>query len=146
MNFRQYIEGPDVFYHGSKKEFPVGFILLPQSDGYTSWPETQRTEQILEKYRPHNKLSRSKSVFMVKNPDEIDAAGGYNDFIYVVQPMGVVEVSDLSWQSEIEIYLDGSEEEQRKCALNYWNGVPYRGNSSLWEYRTPQAKIISILD
>jgi hypothetical protein len=137
------------YFHGSRFQLPVGFKITPQKNGYTSHPETQKAERLLEKYRPTNKLSRSQSVFLVDDPELIDFAGGYEDYIYEVQPVGKVEKSDLSWYSEIEsipsggIYLDSYEEEIKQCALNYWNDVPYyKPENSLFEYRTPAAIII----
>jgi hypothetical protein len=31
----------------------------------------------------------------------------------------------------------------QEAALNYWNGVPHY-NESVWEYLTPQAKILAV--
>ena len=135
MNFRTFIEGAQKYYHGTCSKFPDGFILKPQKAGYV------QVEALMEKYRPLDKLSRFNSVFLVGNPDEIDSAGGYEDHIYEVQPIGKVEVSDLSWYSDLQI--DSTDDEKRTWALNYWNGVPYKNKeNSLIEYRAPQAKII----
>jgi hypothetical protein len=132
-------------FHGSRREFPVGFILSPQSDGYVQDPETKRTEEIVERYRPTGKIARHKAVFLVDDPDLIDSAGGYTDFIYTVEPIGRVERSDLSWYSDIEIYLDTDESEQQRLAENYWSGMPYNeGDHSLFEYRVKSAKIVAV--
>ncbi len=91
------------YYHGSQSEFPVGFILSPQPDGYAALPDEDiaEVEKIVEQYRPPGKIPRNDAMFMVGDPDEIDAANGYDDFIYTVEPIGEVEASDLSWYSKI---------------------------------------------
>lgn len=130
------------FYHGTKKIFPIGFILLPQLDGYVH--QEIEIENILEKYRPENKISRFNSVFLVDNPDNVDFAGGYEDYIYKVQPIGQIDKSDLSWYSDVSIY--NTEKENQIYATNYWNQIPYKNSdNSLWEYRCKSAKIIELI-
>jgi hypothetical protein len=135
---------PKNLYHGSRKEFPNGFILTPQNDGYTSYPEVQFSENILELVRPKDKLSRKKSVYMVADIDEIDSAGGYLDFVYLVRPLGRVEASDEGWYSEIDEWIDNPDQ-AKECAINYWNGTPYKGVGSLFEYRTPKAMVLRLV-
>ena len=132
-------------YHGSKQSFPIDFILQPQKTGYVY--EELEIENIVEKYRPPSKISRFESVFMVDNPNLIDSAGGYEDNIYTVEPIGQVDKSDLSWYTELSIYDDFNENQQRELSLNYWNGIQYKNPAnSLWEYRARQAKIIKIIE
>ena len=143
MDFKLWLEGHKQYYHGSRKKFPNGFLLLPQTDGYLHYPETMVLESIFEKYRPTHKLSRFKSVFLVDNPELCEYAGGYEDYVYLVQPQGVVEASDLAWYTEADGHED--KEEKKRCALNYWNGVPFTGRANrLVEYRTPAAKILQL--
>lgn len=131
-------------YHGSRSSFPVGFILTPQNDGYVY--QERLTTDIVEKYRPPEKISRYDAVYMVDDPSLVDSAGGYDDYIYLVEPIGQVDKSDLSWYSEVEMYLDATPEEQKEWSLNYWNGVSYKNPvNSMWEYRAKQAKIVDIL-
>lgn len=137
--------------HGSRKKFPVGFILLPQTDGYVNLPETKEHEDIFEKYRPEGCLSRSQSVFMLSstNIDHIDDAGGYNDYIYEVKHRGKIERNDLAWYSEISglVDLDINDPELVSIVNNYWNGVRFRNKqNSLWEYRSPSATIIKLIE
>ena len=132
------------FYHGSQNEFPVGFVLLPQTEGYVH--QEKHFEDRIEKYRPPNKISRFDAVFMTSNPNNCEPAGGYSDFIYEVVPNGQVDRSDLAWYSEAEIYLEATENEVKECAINYWNGVPFKNPSnSQWEYRARSATIIRVL-
>ncbi len=148
-------------YHGSRKEFPVGFTLLPQSDGYASSSDESiaNTERILESHRPAQCLPRAKSVFMVTDPEEIDFAGGYTDFVYQVEPVGKVEKNDMAWYSSLAtvIWDDVNDPEAIRLAEGYWSGQPekplrsfeYRAlleSHTLFEYRAPSAKIIRVIE
>ena len=139
------IQSQSKLYHGSRKKFPDGFILTPQSDGYVT--QQRDFEVVFEKYRPENILSRFESVFMVDDYSMIDYAGGYDDHIYLVEPVGQIYKSDLAWYTEFESFWLGENPEdgdmERTCATSYWNGVPYKNpENSLWEYRARSAKIV----
>lgn len=130
-------------YHGSMKEFPNGFVLFSQNDGYVS--HLRDIEVEFDKYRPRHILSRFNSMFMVDNPELIDSAGGHDDYIYLVEPIGPVFKSDLAWYTEFDAfwYEGGQDIPAEVIASNYWNGVPYiNSEHSLWEYRAQSAKII----
>lgn len=150
-------------YHGSVTDFPIGFVLLPQNDGYINAERDNQAhemlESIIEKYRPANCIPRREAVFMVADPDEIDYAGGYDDNVYVVEPQGAITRCNLTWYSELyvlcehetlsaeearaqgrEWYPDWEETECREYALNYWNAVPKDG-SDLYEYLARSAVI-----
>ena len=138
-----------ILYHGSRKQFPDGFVLTPQNDGYVSGGGDEfsagilETERFLEGLRPADKLARHGSVFLVDNPDDIDFAGGYTDYIYKVQPIGEVQRSDMAWYSDLDVHFHDIQS-RTQCAKNYWAGVPYtNAPNSLWEYRTASARIIS---
>lgn len=134
------------FYHGSVKKFDLGFILSPQKDGYVT--KENMLESIFEKYRPSYKISRFDCVFMIDNPDDIDAAGGYDDYIYEVLPLGEFEKSDMAWYTEADMLIsDGANESDvKKFVDNYWKGVQFTNKDySLFEYRTKFAKIIRLL-
>lgn len=88
------------FFHGSTMLFSVGFLLCPQADGYANQGDVLAIEAYLEARRHYNKTARSKSVFIVADPDLIDAAGGYTDAIYKVIPRSTPEESVLAWYSE----------------------------------------------
>jgi len=137
-------------FHGSQKQFPVGFVLKPQLGGYAHLPDEDiaRVEEIIERYRPPDKISRREAVFMVADPEEIDSAGGYDDHIYVVEPIGEVEVSDLSWYTELSVYwIDMPEDEGRRLAEAYWSGEPFRDPArSLFEYRAREAEVVEEVD
>ena len=132
-------------YHGSVKEFPIGFELLPQTDSYVNSEDTKYEEDIIEKYRPLDKLSRKESVFLVDDPDLIEDAGGYDDYIYEVSYDSIPEKSDLAWYTEISMTDDESLIEE--YAKNYWSGVKFTNSEySLFEYRVPKAKTLRIID
>ena len=136
------------YYHGSQSEFPVGFVLTPQPGGYAMLDEEDiaEVEAILEQYRPPEKIARRDAVYMVRDPDEIDSAGGYIDFIYTVIPVGEVEVSDMGWYSELSVYyFDMPKDEKQRLAEGYWSGKPFsRDKGSLFEYRARSAEIVAV--
>jgi len=157
MRFSEINEAAGRFYHGSKKAFPIGFILKPQPDGYVHGVygdegdiQIQRTEKALEQYRPQNMISRYDSVFLVSSPAIIEHAGGHSAFIYEVEPIGACEKNCLWWYQELENSVgfgnDMAPEEVETLSNNYWNGVPApHGKISTFEFRCTSAKIIKIL-
>lgn len=132
-------------FHGSDEELPIGTILEPQKVSYVSNTDNSHLENILEKHKPKDKLSRSESVFLVDDIDNLDGVGASIDYIYEVKANAPndLERSDLAWYSEIEMTDD--EELQREYALNYWNGIPYiNEDNSIFEYRARKATILKI--
>lgn len=142
MRFKDHIK---TYYHGSIKPLKIGTILIPKHES-TMIHKGDILEEVLEKYRPKNKLSRFDAIFMVDNPNDIDNVGGYTDYIYTVQPGNKVEKSDLAWYSEVEIILSEDRNNEtgiKLAAKNYWSGVQYYNKSmSVYEYRTESAKVI----
>jgi len=140
---------PPKLYHGSRKLFDPGFVLRPQEGGYASLPDDDvaPVEEILEKHRPEGKIPRRESVFMVDDPERVDQAGGYGDQVYVVEPIGAVEASDLGWYGELSVYwMDMPEDERRTLAEGYWSGDPFPGRKrSLYEYRARAAEVVGSL-
>jgi hypothetical protein len=85
---------------------------------------------------------------MVANPEEIDYAGGYEDFVHEVVPIGRVERSDMAWYSEVGTYFwdDENDSEARQAAEAYWAGIPFQTPAnSLWEYRARTARIVRLV-
>lgn len=155
-------------YHGSHTEFPVGMELLPQVAGYVSFEDHDEQhhmlERVMEKYRPAHCVSRYKAVFLIAEPEYIDSAGGYDDFVYEVEPNGPVTKCNLAWYTEaysicehevlsqqeakaqgLEWYPDWEEDDLIKAAKNYWNAVP-KDDGDLYEYLTPSATITRIVE
>ncbi len=126
-------------------KLPIGTVLTPRDDYEKNWEHTD-FYSVLEKYRPHNMLGHSQSVFMCSDPDDVDLAGGGTEWLFKVEPLGHVEKHDLNWSSEISMLIDGKSpdsDEVKQAALNYWNGVPHH-NESVWEYLTPKARILEV--
>lgn len=137
--------------HGSSKEFPVGFVLLPQTDGYVHAVGSEAEEEIFERLRPPECLPRNKSVYMLAstNIQYIDAVGGSNDYVYHVKHQGKVERNDLGWYSHISTFMsiDGDDPEIIATVKNYWAGVRYPDrDGALWEYRSPSAVIVKLIE
>jgi hypothetical protein len=148
-------------YHGSRKEFPIGFVLTPQAEGYAhgSGMDTieleahQYCETKLEDYRPRAAISRKNAVYMVAKPDEVDRAGGYEDFTYLVEPIGSVWRCNLYWYSMLESLghdIENADENYvRSMAQAYWSATPNdlgEPHRDLIEYLVTSAKIIEIID
>jgi len=136
-----------IFYHGSYDKLPIKTILKSHEKSYTRDPNNMILEGILEKYRPDDKLSRYDSIFLVDDPELIDAVGAPIDYIYeVIIPGNITpEKSDLAWYSEIE--GEDDIEKQKEYALNYWNGIPYYDKySSAFEYRVKEAIIYELYE
>ena len=151
------------FYHGSEERFPVGFVLKPQSDGYVygdcadgfssiERDTIEQTEKILERYRPRDVISRRSAVFLVDQPDPdlIERAGGYADFIYGVEPIGTVWKTNLHWYSEVYSFAEGMSDAEvqdvpglRVLASNYWKAAP--SERYLWEYLCASANVLKIV-
>ena len=138
------------FLHGSRKRFEPGFTLTAQKDGYVNQPDVIAFELMVESRRPMDKISRMDAVFLCVDPDLIDAAGGYNDAIYSVTPIGDAQPSDLSWYSEAYCeYTTTPHDTQLINTLidNYWSGLPHTNqDSSVIEYRVHSATVESIYE
>ncbi|MFK4136670.1 hypothetical protein ACI2KR_31030 [Pseudomonas luteola] len=137
-----------MYFHGSRKSFHVGFMLLAQPDGYVHCEDAIEFERVMDARRPQGLLSRFESVFLTKDPDLIDGAGGYIDVIYRVDPIGKAEASDLYWYSEA--YCEWVSEPKTLSRLHdlidaYWSGkpAPFEENSNI-EYRVTQARVIAV--
>lgn len=134
------------YFHGSYIQLPVGTVLKPRDAYEADWGHTD-FYQLLERYRPKDKLAHKQSIFMCDNPNDIDAAGGGTDWMFTLEPLGPVQRHDLNWGSEISSLIsDGyaaDSPEVIEAAKNYWDGVPHH-NESLWEYLTPSALITAV--
>lgn len=138
-------------YHGSRKHFPIGFALAPQADGYVQeQAELSGLEQLFESRRPGDKTARSRSVFLVADPDLIDAAGGYNDAVYLVNPQSSPEQSDLSWYSEAFVEMDKDPHSMARvleCIDHYWSGEPFPvAERRCPEYRVTAAIVLELAE
>lgn len=137
---------PKKLYHGSSFKLPVGKILIPRPGYEDRWSHTDFFGP-LEFYRPPNKLSHAQSVFMCDNPIDVGMAGGGQEWLFTVIPIGPVQRHDMNWSSEIsslvELGYDLDSPEIVDAAEAYWNGEP-SANEVIWEYLAPKAKIIKV--
>ena len=134
------------FYHSSGKEFPVGTILCGRGEDYhRDWVMTD-FYQILEENRPSEYIPHKNAVFFCDNDEDLDCAGGATEWVFEVEPIGIVSRHDLNWSSEISSLLsDGytrTSDKVIQAAKNYWFGVPHF-NESVWEYIAPKVMILS---
>lgn len=143
----------DTYYHFSGQEFSVDDRLVPQDDGFTTWPEAAALETILERYRPEDKLPRYRSVFLFQGPAKNN--GGYGaastEYCCVVATPNnpASERSDIRWFRDLDqgftdvsvLEEDFTEDELRYLAEGYWSGEPMPGGDPVFEYRAPYADI-----
>lgn len=151
--FIDLVENTQTFFHGSRKLFKSGTILLPQKHGYvhgTGFDKKEKgphikTELFLDGFRPKGSPSRFESVFLVTDIDDIDGAGGYVDHVYEVIPNGPVWKANLYWYSELFSYYydDVDYYETSRMAQGYWAAKPSDDPSrDLYEYLTTSATVI----
>lgn len=148
------------FFHGTRTNLPVGTVLKSQKTGYvqgSGFDEMELAahkmcEAILEDLRPSSAVSRIGAIFMCDDPTNCERAGGYDDYVFEVQPQGPVSKANLFWYSELESYcynFDSVREmdwqDCQEMAKGYWNclpnnvGEPHR---DLVEYVTQTAVIL----
>jgi len=136
------------YYHGSRKLFERGAVLVPQADGYANLDENSEFEALVESRRPENKTPRGKSVFLVTDIDLIDASGGYNDAVYRVKPMSLPEESDLAWYTEAFCEHDGGNEHMERAIEfidKYWSGTPFiEPERRCPEFRCKRAEVVNL--
>lgn len=133
------------YFHGSQEEYQLGDGIFPNPDGYTNQKEVAPLEALFEEERPENiEHKRTDCIFLCDNERDIDNAGGFTDYIYLIDiEDGFVEASDMSWYTQASFALsEGDEEKAREYARKYWNGDILEG---VMEYRTDKGYIVEIL-
>jgi hypothetical protein len=156
-------ESMTVLYHGSKRRFRVGTVLRAQRYGYahaSGFPAFEKRvitmcEDFLEKFRPADAIPRRSALFMVDDPAIIDEVGGYEDYVYQVEPIGPVTRCNLYWYSNLDGYcmnLDGRPDRADMydvaiIAKAYWAAAPNdldEPHRDQIEYLAQSAKIIAV--
>lgn len=140
------------YYHGSINKIKIGEDLISKRDeGYTSYPEVEKLESLFERYKPKDKISRNIAVYLTNDIDDIDNLGGYDDYIYEVEPQGIIERSDLSWYSKVGGMIEDDQFDENRITpemlimiKSYWSGVP--SDNHLFEYRCKSAKIVNVIE
>jgi len=130
-------------YHGSYGEIGIGTVLTARAGGYAVSADAD-LEGLFERHRPEGCIPRREAVFLVADPDLIDAAGGYTDFIYEVEadaPQG----HDLAWYTEAQSRMeDGDMDGAAEAARCYWAGAPFPdSDSSLTEFLARSATVMA---
>lgn len=125
---------PETLYHGSWDPLDEGTALRPGFGG-GAIVDTE-LEALFEAARPEGLVPRREAVFMAADPDEIDALGGYTEFVYEVAPGGPVTAHDLAWYSQAQAHMAvGEDAEARRCADAYWSGTAFpEAARSVFEY------------
>ena len=133
---------PRSYFHGSRNGNLVGLRISPNPKGYAALAD-RVLEALFERRRPSGCLPRAGAVFMVADPDEVDAAGGCTDFIYRVEPICPPEAHDVAWYSEAAVRLsDGDPPGAEACADAYWDGRRFPVRSArLVEYLASGATV-----
>jgi hypothetical protein len=139
-------ESSNIFYHSSANELDVGTILTGRGSDYDrDWGYVPFFE-VLERYRPANKLSHRDAVFMVGNEDDLDSAGGSTEYVFTLKALGSVSKHDMNWSSRIASMvddgLDYDDTRIKQAAEKYWSGEPT--DDPLWEYLTTKAEILAV--
>jgi len=157
-------DGVQIAYtHGSGWKLPIGTELSAHKASLTrSSKGTMRlTEGLLELHRPPHCLSRYDSVFMTDttNLDVIEASGGYANYVYRVEPEGMVERNHLGWWELINRHFHTTHEwdsaiQERLAgwARSYWDGIEcpsdlrVKNKPSTWEYRARSVTVVEDVD
>lgn len=132
-------------YHGSANAVLLDTLLSGRGDAYErDWLVTD-FYSVLEMHRPENKLAHKNAVFLVGDPDDIDAAGGATDWCFEVLVKEVVSRHDLNWCTEISCLVSNGysaeSTEVQDAALAYWEGREHK-DAPVWEYLTKVARVV----
>lgn len=102
--------------------------------------------EVIHLHKPEGYLNHWEAVFMCEL-DDIDVCGGATETAILLQPIGKVTRHDLNWGSYISsLYCEGhgmDSEEVIRAAKNYWEGVPFDGGESVWEYLAAEAVVLA---
>lgn len=142
-----------LFLHGSYKPLDVGTTLTPRGDAYEAdWGKAD-FYQALERHRPEYARSHKDSVFLTLTCEAVELAGGYSDYIFLVEPEDCSNITrhDQKWLSAISCLMDSHDLDSpqiKKAADNYWSGIPHPDDPDepLWEYLCSGASIRVVSD
>lgn len=139
--------GSNIFFHGSMEYLPVGTVLMPRGEAYEADWKNADFYSVLEKYRPADKLAHKNSVFVCRNDEDVDLAGGGTIWMFRVKPITPVEWHDMEFSTLISCLIsDGHAVDAPKvveAARNYWVGEPVP-NDSIWEGLCSAAEIVAV--
>lgn len=120
------------YYHGSSKPHEVGSVLIatPRKTEFSRRTSVDGVgfEDLVESFRPKDAPSRLASIYSVEHVEDVNVAGGAEDYVYAVAPLGRVTRVYFAWLSEIlGMFFDGGlargNDRMAAYALGYWSGA-----------------------
>jgi len=131
--------------HGSSLKVDSGQVLRGRGEAYIRDWSNCDFYQALERHRPSKMIAHHDAVFMCASVEDVDLAGGVQDFILVIEPVGAVTRHDVNWSSRISCLMgDGHEingPEVAQAAAAYWAGTP-APDEQVWEYLCREARVV----
>lgn len=132
-------------WHASLTRLPAGTVLAPTADYEMRWA-SYCAGRILEDLRPAGMRAHRDAVFACDNPQDCDNAGAHCEWLFAIEPEGVVERHDLAWATDIDRLVgDGWPADDPAIAelgRRYWSGEA--SPDPVWEYLCARATIISV--
>lgn len=138
----------------AKGKKPIGYVFRRNGTAPLA-KDYAKVEDILERYKPTEKLSRNEAVNMRDDRNfSMMGIDAYDEgYVHQVQPLGDVTEHDVEWIGALqrrypksgmpikEKYADLSDQE---LAENYWNGVKSKFPSM--EFHATEATVINVDD
>lgn len=141
-------QGP--FYHGSYRDFPMGYTLRGRGQAYHDEWCVLPCYEAMHLHRPEGILAHQDAVFMCDNPDDVEICGGATERLILLEPIGNVSRHDMNWGNHIALMLeDGrplTDADVTAACLAYWQGEPFEAGDPAWEYLAAEAKVIACCD
>jgi hypothetical protein len=137
-----------IYYHGSHTPLDVGFVLRGRGKAYEADWWMAPFHPALNFYKPAGMIRHMDAVFMVARPEEVKTAAGQTEWLFELEPSGVVERHDMYWPLELtKLVVKGHglfSPAVKDAALSYWNGDLHPSGDGLWEYLATEARIVSV--
>jgi hypothetical protein len=143
-------------YHIGPTGIKIGDSIACQTFGYANSREAVAMENILELYRPDDKISRRNSAFFCDNAKScLDAGADTDEKIYVVQmsEIAINNKSDFNWLQIIDLGFEDewmlkeafTDKELEDICSSYWSGKACPGKPPTWEYRSSKEQVIAVI-
>lgn len=145
------------FYHGSSEPLERGRVYRARPWSNKDAGMGRLLESFVERFRPPNAVPRARAFFMTDDPSMVSMAGGSDNYVYEVVPVGRITKGDIGWLGEIDGLLQkaradgerlaGADLKQAKdFAQRYWVGEKFLidGEDHGWsvpEYLTPSLRV-----
>jgi hypothetical protein len=140
-----------LFYHGSWQPIPNQTLRARPRRPFFD----RQIEQLVNNLRPKGSPDRMQCWFLVKQRHNVDYAGGYEQYVYQVQPITKISQHHFGWISQVLKIFKGKYSQKvykenrvliHKLIANYWSGKYYNSSNdaggSTWEWLTATVKII----